>query len=133
MRKGTLNCNPAPYVYIDGESLFEKSLFRLSPKVQYATKLRKIMRELNVAIFLDKKGKVREGDLSKSPFLYTRVVEATILDLVKMLRAEGQAIFISDERRSQFSAYGVAYSLDASTQEILDGVRVCSTTPRIRR
>lgn len=131
MRKGTLSCVPAPYVYVDGESLFEKSLFRLSPRIQYATKLTKLMREVNVAVFLDKKGKVTEGDLSKSPFLYTRVVEATIQELVKILRAEGQAIFIGDKRRSQFSAYGIAYSLDASLQEILDGVRVCSTTKRM--
>lgn len=127
MMKGTLSSVPAPYVYIDGESLFEKTLFRVSPKAKYAPKLSKIIRELNIAIFLDKDGKVREGDLAKSPFLYTRAIECSVSEIVKLLREERQAIFIGNERRAKFSAYGVAYLLDATTQEIIDGVRLCST------
>lgn len=123
MKGGNLSNVPAPYVYIDGESLFEKTLFSRSPRSQYISKMSKIIRTMNIAVFVDYGGKVTEGDLFKSQFPFTRVVKASIPEMVATLRSEGQCIFIGDERRDKFSAYGIAYSLDASVQQILDGVR----------
>ncbi len=120
MIKGNLSRRPAPYIYIDGESLFEKTWFGVTPKRKYVDKLVKLMAEINVVIVLFKGGRVSKRAVEKSPFTYMDILEMSKDKFIKYLhRKQNTAILISEERVEEFAGISIWSYLDYSVDTIL--------------
>jgi len=120
MKKGNLSNVPAPYVYIDGASLYFKSKFGRSPKLLYIKKLIALLREANVVIYLDKKGKLSAKDLEKSPFAYTEIVVMKQDKFKRFLKRNRLNVFVSLDRAKNF--VGQSYLIEATASEIISHI-----------
>lgn len=118
MKKGKLSNAPAPSVYIDGASLFLRGKFGYSPNMRYVNKLSRLMKFVNVVIFIERRGMLTKRAVEKSPFAFTSILESSPEHLVRFLRKNKMCIFASQDRaESRFSGY--AYLLDANVENIL--------------
>jgi hypothetical protein len=123
MKDKNLSNIPAPYVYVDAESLFIfTGLFRRQPKPHYNNKLITIMREVNIGMFIDTKGKISKRIMDKSPFVFTTFLKGDIPKLVKTLKTEKTFVLVAPEREGFFSWANCAVSIENSVESILNGL-----------
>jgi hypothetical protein len=125
MKKGNLSNVPAPYIYVDAESLFMRAgIFSDSPIGEYRSKLVQLIKHVNVGVVLDKNGRITKTDIEKSPFVYTMIFRYSRKDLVKFLRHEKAVILVSEQREKEFSWSNLAVSINNSAESILAGLGV---------
>jgi hypothetical protein len=117
MKKGRISNIPAPYLYIDGRALFFESKFGYSPNLKYTNKLAKLMRYVNISIFIEDKKIFKKINLEKSPFLYTEILKQDLKSFIKFLQKNKLHVFTSENRVSLF--LGRSYLLDISVENIL--------------
>lgn len=117
MKKGNLSNVPAPYVIIDGESLYEFSWFTVAPKREYIEKLEGVIRSANISIYLDQRSKLTKRDIEKSPFSFTDILVMDHNKFMTHLRKTKNWIFCSSERMGKFS--GRSVPIDTSPATIL--------------
>jgi len=117
MKKGNISNVSAPYIYIDGISLFETSFFGVKPKEEYIKKLIGVLREMNVIIFLESSGKINERDLVKAEFPYSDVIKTSIEKFRKYLQKERILVYANEERSKLFS--GNCALLSANVKDML--------------
>lgn len=116
MVRGEISARPAPYIYIDGASLFERSFFGCYPVQMFVRKLEDLMDECNVRVFLERYKNPTLQMLEKTGFLYTEVVTCGINEIVKRLKNESAFIFAEDDRIELFCGRGKP--LSATNQKI---------------
>lgn len=120
MKGKTLSNIPAPYVFVDAESLFDFSgIFKITPKMRYRKKLESLMRVVNVGMFIDKKGKISERRLEKSQFIYTLAHKCKYKEMVDIMRDHSSFILISAKRAKIFSWSRCAVDIENSVEDIL--------------
>ena len=122
MKNGNLSNVPAPYVIIDGESLYEVSWFTIAPKREYIEKLENVIRRANISIYLEPRSKITKRDIEKSPFSFTDILVMDHNKFMTHLRKKKDVVFCASERMGKFS--GRCSPLDTSPATILAEVGI---------
>jgi len=116
MKNGNLSNKTAKYVYIDAESLFNfKVMTVLKPGVN--DKIRLLLREFNVCLFLDKRSRRLRLELL-SVVLNTNVFFDKRKNLAEELEKVGAIFLVSMDRVFEFKDIKNVYPFELSVNSI---------------
>lgn len=119
MKSGNISNAPAPFILVDGVSLFEAKLF--SKKIvnrKYVQKLLRVAGAVNIEVFVER-GKFSVKDLDILPYPFSSYIEKNLRGMTWYLFTKKLRIFASGKRLSKFAGRGIdlAISVDSIVSE----------------